>query len=129
MPDGSYQPKVYRKQGGDELVVASGGKITVESGGEIEFASGGLATLPTGLFHVDLLTGQDGGSDPTYTLTGAAVGDEIVFVGHFTTAASIASFDDVTADFSVTAGDELTDGGPTDYSNDQLMVIWIDRTP
>ena len=24
----SYQPKVYRKQGGDELVVASGGKIT-----------------------------------------------------------------------------------------------------
>lgn len=36
----SYQPKVYRKQGGDELVVASGGKITVESGGEIEYQSG-----------------------------------------------------------------------------------------
>jgi hypothetical protein len=32
----SYQPKVYRKQGGDELVVASGGAITVESGGYIE---------------------------------------------------------------------------------------------
>lgn len=31
----SYQPKVYRKQGGDELVVASGGKITEESGGAI----------------------------------------------------------------------------------------------
>lgn len=29
-------PLVYRKQGGDELVVASGGKITVESGGAIE---------------------------------------------------------------------------------------------
>jgi hypothetical protein len=32
----SYQPKVYKKQGGDEFVVASGGKITVESGGEID---------------------------------------------------------------------------------------------
>lgn len=36
MPDGSYQPKVYRKQGGDELVVASGGVITIESGGAID---------------------------------------------------------------------------------------------
>jgi len=36
---GLYQPKVYRKQGGDELVVASGGKITVESGGELDLES------------------------------------------------------------------------------------------
>jgi hypothetical protein len=35
MPDSSYQPKVYRKLGGDEMVVASGGKITEESGGAI----------------------------------------------------------------------------------------------
>jgi hypothetical protein len=42
MPDTTYQPKVYMKQGGDELVVASGGKITVESGGEVELASGGV---------------------------------------------------------------------------------------
>ncbi len=34
----SYQPKVYRKQGGNELVVASGGKVTVESGGVVERA-------------------------------------------------------------------------------------------
>lgn len=39
----SYQGKVYRKQGGDELVVASGGKITVESGGELAVGAG--ATL------------------------------------------------------------------------------------
>ena len=35
MVDGTYQPKVYRKQGGNELVVASGGAITVEPGGSI----------------------------------------------------------------------------------------------
>jgi len=39
MSDTTYQPKVYRKQGGDELVVASGGKITVESGGELDIES------------------------------------------------------------------------------------------
>src|SRR3546814_18203612 len=32
----TYQPKVYRKQGGAELVVASGGKILVEEGGVLE---------------------------------------------------------------------------------------------
>lgn len=31
-----YNTKVYRKQGGDELVVADGGKIIVKSGGAIE---------------------------------------------------------------------------------------------
>ena len=35
MPDATYGQKVYRKQGGDELVVANGGKITVEAGGKI----------------------------------------------------------------------------------------------
>jgi len=34
----SYQGKVYRKQGGDELVVASGGAITVETGGSLTVA-------------------------------------------------------------------------------------------
>lgn len=36
MPDDTYQPKVYRRQGGDEMVVASGGAIEVESGGVIQ---------------------------------------------------------------------------------------------
>jgi hypothetical protein len=31
----SYAPKVYRKQGGDELVAASGGTITAESGSQL----------------------------------------------------------------------------------------------
>lgn len=41
----SYQPKTYRKQGGDEFVVASGGKITVESGGVVERSEQILCTL------------------------------------------------------------------------------------
>lgn len=33
--DATYGPKVYNKQGGDELVVANGGAISVEDGGNI----------------------------------------------------------------------------------------------
>lgn len=53
----TYQPKVYRKQGGDELVVASGGEVNVESGGKVTNAGtqaahiadvAGTATWTTG---------------------------------------------------------------------------------
>jgi hypothetical protein len=39
----SYNAKVYQKQGGAELVVASGGSINIESGGTIT-AAGTQAT-------------------------------------------------------------------------------------
>lgn len=38
MTDATYIPKVYKSQGGNELVVASGGAITVESGGTLTVA-------------------------------------------------------------------------------------------
>jgi hypothetical protein len=44
MADGTYVPQVYRKDGGNELVVASGGVVTVESGGAIAIESGGTIT-------------------------------------------------------------------------------------
>ena len=52
MADASYQPKTYRKQGGDQFVVASGGDISVESGGTISNAgtlanTGALANTGT----------------------------------------------------------------------------------
>lgn len=40
--DTTYGPKVYHKQGGDELVVASGGTITIETGGALTAAAGVL---------------------------------------------------------------------------------------
>ena len=45
MPDTSYQPKVYREQGGDRQVIASGGALDVESGGELDIESGGSFKL------------------------------------------------------------------------------------
>ncbi len=31
----SYQPKVYRKQGGNEIVIADGGTLTIEAGATV----------------------------------------------------------------------------------------------
>lgn len=45
MADATYGPKVYRQQGGDRQVVASGGSLDVESGGEIDIESGGSLKL------------------------------------------------------------------------------------
>jgi len=81
--------------------------------------------LATGIMGVKLADGQDGGSDPTYTITGCSTGDELVFVGHLTTKAAIATLADVTSDFSISGTNEIS--STTDYSNDQLLVIWLNH--
>lgn len=59
MADNTYQPKIYRRQGGDELVVANGGIVIVESGGQINLLS------PNGAFYFvdpNIVTSGDGRS-------------------------------------------------------------------
>lgn len=51
MPDSTFQAKVYREQGGDKLVVASGGEIKMESGGKLTNAgvqAAAIANAPAG---------------------------------------------------------------------------------
>lgn len=45
MADASYQPKIYRQQGGERFVVASSGSLDVESGGELDIESGGALKI------------------------------------------------------------------------------------
>ena len=45
MPDTTYQPGTYRKQGGNELVIASGGQLTFEGQGAVTQAT----SLTTGV--------------------------------------------------------------------------------
>ena len=69
MADATYQPKVYRKQGGDEQVVASGGTVTVESGGTIAVESGGLIRTADGIGAANttaLVTAVENGSGPLH---------------------------------------------------------------
>jgi hypothetical protein len=53
MVDATYGPKVYQKQGGDELIVASGGAITVESGGAINVNGADLIASIAALSGLD----------------------------------------------------------------------------
>lgn len=65
MADATYQPKVYKKQGGNELVVASGGKIVIETGGQLVPNSGTQASTIADLSITTDLTGVDTGTDMT----------------------------------------------------------------
>ena len=58
-----FNTKVYRKQGGDELVVKSGGKVTVESGGVI--------TKPLNL-RIPILSGKNAAGTPIAASAAAA---------------------------------------------------------
>lgn len=80
MADETYGPKVYHKQGGDEFVVASGGKVTVESGGMVN-SEGGTATstaaaatvsAQSGVITTEALT-TAAGADYTFTLTNSLI--------------------------------------------------------
>lgn len=57
MSDATYQPKVYKRNGGDVLVVASGGSVVLESGAAISPETGvtntGGITVLTALFTED----------------------------------------------------------------------------
>lgn len=85
----------------------------------------GQANLPGGFLQTDLVAGGAAGN---LTLTGVAVGDELVFVGRFSTAAAIATLTDLTAEFSITATNTINNTGGTATTGDTLMVIWVDRT-
>jgi len=65
MADATYQPKVYRKQGGDKIVVASGGQIAADEGGYFLRNTPTPATVTTAatLTTAGMLGGLITGSD------------------------------------------------------------------
>ncbi len=54
----TYQPKVYREQGGIREVVASGGELDIESGGALKIAGVQVTSSAAELNKFDLLTGE-----------------------------------------------------------------------
>jgi hypothetical protein len=71
-----YQPKVYRRQGGDEIVVESGGTITVKSGGTVSIESGATLANAGTEAHTGTQTFDDiVGNDATLDINGKAAAD------------------------------------------------------
>jgi Ni,Fe-hydrogenase maturation factor len=68
----------------------------------------------------------DGGSAGNLTLTGITTADTLLFVGHFSTKATLATLGDLTAEFTITAADTINNTSGTDTTNDQLFVMWHD---
>ena len=59
-------------------------------------------------------------------IAGIATEDEIIFVGHFSTLATIATLLDDTANVSITSAGNIQSS--TDTSSDQLLVMWVDNS-
>lgn len=66
----SYSGKVYRKQGGDELVIASGGTLTVESGATLAIEDGALSAADIALADGKIFVGNASGKAAAVTLSG-----------------------------------------------------------
>jgi hypothetical protein len=87
----SYSPKTYRKQGGDEFIVAPGGAINVEAGGALKLAGVAVSAaaaelnIANGMPATITFTPAAGGanvSEVTCRVRDAA-GDAIAGVFHF----------------------------------------------
>jgi len=115
MADESYQPKVYREQGGARQVIASGGSLDVESGGDLDIETGGAFKLagtqvyPTVTAEV-LFTEAGAG---TYTGTIALpAGSRIIDIGVDATAVWTAG-----TSASMIVGDASNDNGFFEATN------------
>lgn len=65
MADATYGPKVYNKQGGDELIIASGGAINIEAGGVFKVDGTQPAALTAALATITI---ADAAGTPDYAL-------------------------------------------------------------
>ncbi len=70
-----------------------------------------------------------GGAAGAHTVTGIAIGDRLIAVQHWSTAAAIATVADLTSEFSITAANTIDNTAGTATTSDQLIVIYEDLTP
>jgi hypothetical protein len=80
MLDNSYQPKIYRKQGGDDLVIANGGKVYTEGSDADAGLSAFWDDCPRLQMRVDPTIGHFTGDD-FQSIEATAHGYEITLVG------------------------------------------------
>jgi hypothetical protein len=77
----------------------------------------------SGNIHVDLLAGTAAATD--VVLVAMGIGDIIISVLSFATAAAIATVADRTAEYAVGAG-QLTKAAGTVEGGNQLLAIWVE---
>jgi len=105
----------------DSGAIATGGVATAD----LAAAAVTKTKLAGGFSKLTVVDGTAAATD--VTVTGMAVGDELVSVLALTTKASIATLADRTSEYTVQAGG-LDKAAGTDETNNQLLVFWNDLT-
>lgn len=135
MSDVGYGPKVYHRQGGDDLVIASGGRLIVDAGAVIQNAGGMTRrTILTGTNLV--LTAADSGAvvictaaDVKVTLPSTALGLFFTIVTGVASGGTGVQVDPAAADQIIGAGFTPADNkdaintGATDVVGDAITVV------
>lgn len=80
-----------------------------------------------GVSKVSVVNGEDETTTHQITVTGMAVGDEVVQVLVFTTAASIATLAAHAGTFTAASG-KITPGTEVDNTGNKYVVVWNDLT-
>ena len=105
----SYVPKVYRDQGGDRQVIASGGTLLVESGATLTIEDGALEPADIALAQGSVLVGDSN----TEAVALDAKGTTKILIGNGTTITSAA----------LTGAVAMTNGGVTSLPATSAYVL------
>lgn len=78
----TYGPKTYRKQGGDEFVVADGGSINIEAGGafRLPLVTLGTSQVATSITGHGITTIVASTTAPEYTLAAPEVANQVCWI-------------------------------------------------
>lgn len=127
----SYMPKVYRRQGGDELVVADGGKVEVQDGGAVLSPIRIVTTSPTLDASESGLTIMADAADLVVALPATAAGLQFRFIlgpNGLSTGTGL-SLSPVAADYITGNGLTATDNkdlilaGASDRVGDAVLLV------
>lgn len=118
---GVIRPRIVNARLAASQTIVEGDPLESNGDGALRaFAAGNGSGL-----KVALVAGDSAGD---HTVTGIATTDRLVAVLHASTAASIATVADLTAEFSISAADTINNTGGTDTTNDQLWVFYEDAS-
>lgn len=117
--DPSYGTKVYLKQGGDELVVASGGDINVEAGGALKIA-GVDVTAAAAVATAGVAAGYKIARGQLTTVTAA----DTVVTGLATVVAVVASLESDPVDDPFMCSAQIGDQAGTPAAGSIIIKTW-----
>jgi hypothetical protein len=142
MPDPTYQPKVYREQGSDSLVIASGGTLTAQTGSTVNLADATVVQPPAlvQVAEVSLTNAEIKALRATPKTLVAAPGAGKALVFHLATLlldagtnALTESADNLAVKYENGSGDAVSDTiettGFIDQTTDQLTIAVAIKDP